>query len=31
MFVQVEVVSNLTPDGSQSCPADVLVLYWIAG
>ena len=29
--VQVEVGSTLTPDGSQSRPADVLVREWIAG
>ena len=29
--VQVEVGSTLTPDGSQSRPADVLVGDWIAG
>ena len=29
--VHVEVGSTLTPDGSQSCPADVLVRDWIAG
>ena len=29
--VQVEVRSTLTPDGSQSRPADVLVRDWIAG
>ena len=29
--VQVEVGSTLTPDGSQSRPADVLVRDWIAG
>ena len=31
VFVQVEVGSTLTPDGSRSCPAYVLVCYWIAG
>ena len=29
--VQVEVGSTLTPDGSRSLPADVLVRDWIAG
>ena len=29
--VHVEVGSNLTPDGSRSCPADVLVRDWITG
>ena len=29
--VHVEVGSNLTPDGSRSCPGDVLVRDWITG
>ena len=29
--VHVEVGSNLTPDGSRSRPADVLVRDWITG
>ena len=29
--VHIEVGSNLTHDGSRSCPADVLVRDWITG